>query len=140
MTTKLEYLDCCGQYEIRGNDNHPFAKDMSKVYGVYTRQTELYHGVSPIWRLEGTDIYLYKKNTGGSSKKDRMGNMGRSTWTIGEILDGKQQSAFAYCRTYKAAFDWCPHRAHVCWPNHKHYDVEDMETDDMKKGIPFFLE
>jgi len=112
---------------------------MSKVYGVYTREMELYHGVSPIWRLEGSDIYLYKENTGGSSKDYRMKNMGEGEWTIGEILDGKQQTAFAFCRTYKAAFDWCPHRAHYCWPEHSQYDVEDMETDDMKKGKTFIL-
>ena len=108
---------------------------MSKVFGVYTREMKLYHGVSPIWRLEGTDIYLYKKNDGGSGKKHRMVNMGRQEWSIGKIVDGQQQDPFAFCFTYKAAFDWCPHRAHICYPNYRMYDVNEMETDEMKKGM-----
>lgn len=84
MTSK--YSDCCEQYEIQGNGNHLFADDiLPMIYGVYTRQKELYHGVSPFWRLEGTDTYMYKPNKGGSSKNDRMFNMGRSEWRVGEL-------------------------------------------------------
>merc|ERR1712228_1150049 len=38
---------CCRTYEIRGNGKHPFAYDINKLYGVYTRMPKLYHGVSP---------------------------------------------------------------------------------------------
>ena len=45
-----------------------------------------------------------------------------------------QQKPLAYCRAYAVAFDWCPHRAHVCYPNHVLYDPATMATDDGKVG------
>ena len=89
-------IDCCRTYEIRGNGNHPFAYDINKLYGVYTRMPKLYHGQSPIWNLEGTNTYLYKKNNKGASKDDHVPNLGRGYWSIGEIIDGSQKTAFAY--------------------------------------------
>ena len=67
------------------------------------------------------------------------GRWGEGLWTIGEILHGEEQTELAFCRTYKASFEWCPHRAHLCWPQHERYDVEVMETDEMKKGKTFIL-
>ena len=87
--------------------------------------------------MEGTDTYLYRHNSGGSSKSKRGDNMMARQWSIGEIIDGKEQPEFAFCAVFKAAFDWCPHRAHYCYPNHEQYGVEDMETDEMKKGKTF---
>jgi len=92
----LNIVDCCRTYEIRGNGKHPFAYDINKRYGVYTRMPKLYYDQSPIWNLEGTNTYLYKKNEKGTSKDGRVHNLGRGSWTIGEIIDGKQKTAFAY--------------------------------------------
>ena len=95
---------------------------------------KLYHGQTPIWKQEGTNTYLYKKNDGGTSKNGRVYNMARGWWAIGEIIDGKEMTECAYCYSYSAAFDWCPHRVHYCMPNEKLYDVELMKTRNMKFG------
>jgi len=98
LYTVYGIIDCCRTYEIRGSGKHPFVYDINKLYGVYTRMPKLYHGQSPIWNLEGTNTYLYKKNDHGTSKDGRVPNLGRGYWSIGEIINGEQnwQTEFAY--------------------------------------------
>lgn len=48
-----------------------------------------------------------------------------------------QLEPVAYCRAYAIAFDWCPHRAHACFPNVKQYDADVMETENGKNGLKY---
>ena len=84
---------------------HPFAvNDTQDLLGTYKRLPELYHGQTPIWKLEGSDnIYLYKENSGGNSElgSARANNWGRRTWKIGIITD------ISDTKTEKTAFIKC---------------------------------
>ena len=130
--------DCCDTYEIRGNGHHPFAKDISKVFGIYKRQTELYYDQTPIWKLQSDDsqkgnVFLYKSNDGIHEGASKVGNFGKGYWNIGPIEGGWQHWAYVHCYSFAAAFDWCPHRVKYCHPNQNYYAAEDIEP-----GIEIF--